>query len=46
MPGEAWQSLNEYGDYCLLKNRDRVNEKEKQVLKSRSERDLGRSWGE
>jgi alpha-1,2-mannosyltransferase len=35
MPGEAWQSLNEYGDYCLLKNKERVSRKEKQVLKSR-----------
>ncbi|KAJ7040287.1 glycosyltransferase family 22 protein [Mycena alexandri] len=22
LPGQAWQSLNEFGDYCLLKNRD------------------------
>jgi alpha-1,2-mannosyltransferase len=35
MPGEAWQSLNEYGDYCLLKNKERVRKKEHQVLKSR-----------
>src|ERR1700733_1198214 len=34
MPGEAWQSLNEYGDYCLLRNKARISKKEKQVLKS------------
>ncbi|KDR85775.1 hypothetical protein GALMADRAFT_52757 [Galerina marginata CBS 339.88] len=28
LPGEAWQSGNEYGDYCLLKNIERVKIKE------------------
>ncbi|KAJ7847854.1 glycosyltransferase family 22 protein [Mycena leptocephala] len=28
LPGEAWQSLNEFGDYCLLKNMDSVARKE------------------
>ncbi|KAJ7459090.1 glycosyltransferase family 22 protein [Mycena galericulata] len=28
LPGQAWQSLNEFGDYCLLKNRDLVAKKE------------------
>ncbi|KAJ8473074.1 hypothetical protein ONZ45_g16435 [Pleurotus djamor] len=31
LPGEKWQSKNEYGDYCLLKNRKRVQEKEEIV---------------
>ncbi|KAK7063943.1 mannosyltransferase [Favolaschia claudopus] len=31
LPGEAWQSLNEFGDYCLLKNKDLVNRKETRV---------------
>jgi len=31
MPGKAWQSRNEVGDYCLLKNKKMVKEKEKKV---------------
>jgi len=27
MPGEAWQRLNEFGDYCLLRNRLLVEDK-------------------
>ncbi|KAJ6502660.1 glycosyltransferase family 22 protein [Mycena vulgaris] len=33
LPGEAWQSLNEFGDYCLLKNRESVAEKEAAIMK-------------
>lgn len=33
LPGKTWQSLNEFGDYCLLKNRKRVGEKERQVVR-------------
>ncbi|EIW87002.1 glycosyltransferase family 22 protein [Coniophora puteana RWD-64-598 SS2] len=29
MPGEAWQSMNQFGDYCLLKNKALVGEKER-----------------
>ncbi|KIJ66247.1 glycosyltransferase family 22 protein [Hydnomerulius pinastri MD-312] len=28
VPGNWWQSRNEFGDYCLLKNRERVGSKE------------------
>jgi alpha-1,2-mannosyltransferase len=35
LPGEAWQTLNEFGDYCLLKNKDLVAKKEA-IIKSRS----------
>jgi len=31
MPGEVWQSLNEFGDYCLLKNKALVRAKEVEV---------------
>ncbi|KAF7968131.1 hypothetical protein HWV62_31803 [Athelia sp. TMB] len=31
MPGEKWQSLNEFGDYCLLKNKRSVARKEAQA---------------
>lgn len=34
LPGEAWQSLNEFGDYCLLKNRGLVAKKEAVIRKS------------
>ncbi|KAJ6469635.1 glycosyltransferase family 22 protein [Mycena vitilis] len=34
LPGEAWQSLNEFGDYCLLRNRDLVAKKEAVVKKN------------
>ncbi|RDB28713.1 Alpha-1,2-mannosyltransferase ALG9 [Hypsizygus marmoreus] len=30
-PGEAWQSRNEFGDYCLLKNKRLVGKKESDV---------------
>ncbi|KAJ7170207.1 glycosyltransferase family 22 protein [Mycena filopes] len=33
LPGQTWQSLNEFGDYCLLKNRDSVAKKEALVRK-------------
>jgi len=33
LPGQAWQSLNEFGDYCLLKNRDLVANKEARIKK-------------
>jgi alpha-1,2-mannosyltransferase len=33
MPGEAWQSLNEFGDYCLLKNKELVRIKEVEVTR-------------
>ncbi|KAJ7361402.1 glycosyltransferase family 22 protein [Mycena albidolilacea] len=35
LPGEAWQTLNEFGDYCLLKNKDLVAKKEA-IIKSRT----------
>ncbi|KAG5647748.1 hypothetical protein DXG03_008471 [Asterophora parasitica] len=31
IPGEAWQSNNEFGDYCLLKNKALVNQKEAHI---------------
>lgn len=33
MPGEAWQSQNEFGDYCLLKNNALVGKKEKEFTR-------------
>ncbi|KAJ6609372.1 glycosyltransferase family 22 protein [Mycena sp. CBHHK59/15] len=33
IPGEAWQSLNAFGDYCLLKNRALVAKKEAAIVK-------------
>ncbi|KAJ7269399.1 glycosyltransferase family 22 protein [Mycena haematopus] len=35
LPGEAWQSLNEFGDYCLLKNKALVAKKEA-IIRKRS----------
>ncbi|KAF9245824.1 glycosyltransferase family 22 protein [Melanogaster broomeanus] len=32
VPGAWWQSKNEFGDYCLLKNRERVDKKERDFL--------------
>jgi len=32
VPGRWWQSRNEYGDYCLLKNRERVAMKERDFI--------------
>ncbi|KAG9314095.1 glycosyltransferase family 22 protein [Chiua virens] len=32
IPGRWWQSKNEYGDYCLLKNRERVDAKERDAV--------------
>ncbi|KAJ7610801.1 glycosyltransferase family 22 protein [Roridomyces roridus] len=32
-PGQAWQELNEFGDYCLLKNRGLVGQKEARMRK-------------
>ena len=34
LPGKAWQSKNEFGDYCLLKNKERVEQKERDVRRS------------
>jgi len=31
MPGERWQQANEYGEYCLLRNRENVARKEKDL---------------
>ncbi|KAI6153875.1 glycosyltransferase family 22 protein [Pisolithus tinctorius] len=31
IPGSWWQSKNEFGDYCLLRNEERVHEKERRV---------------
>ena len=33
LPGETWQSRNEFGDYCLLRNKDRVKMKELEVAR-------------
>lgn len=33
MPGEAWQSLNEFGDFCLLKNKELVRVAEVEVAR-------------
>ncbi|KAF7303187.1 Mannosyltransferase [Mycena kentingensis (nom. inval.)] len=33
LPGDAWQRLNEYGDYCLLRNRKLVSGKQKVLRK-------------
>ena len=27
LPGETWQSLNKYGDYCLLRHKQNVEDK-------------------
>ncbi|KAF8167320.1 glycosyltransferase family 22 protein [Crassisporium funariophilum] len=35
LPGEIWRSKNEFGDYCLLKNRKRVEEKEVEIVTRR-----------
>ncbi|KAG1757203.1 glycosyltransferase family 22 protein [Suillus lakei] len=31
LPGSWWQNKNEFGDYCLLKNREKVHKKEVEV---------------
>jgi alpha-1,2-mannosyltransferase len=31
LPSKAWQSWNEFGDYCLLKNKKMIGEKEAQM---------------
>ncbi|KAG6841767.1 hypothetical protein C0991_007096 [Blastosporella zonata] len=31
VPGEAWQSNNEFGDYCLLRNKALVTKKETEI---------------
>ncbi|KXN88819.1 Alpha-1,2-mannosyltransferase alg9 [Leucoagaricus sp. SymC.cos] len=31
LPGEAWQAQNEFGDYCLLRNKALVKSKQKKV---------------
>ncbi|KAF9469842.1 glycosyltransferase family 22 protein [Collybia nuda] len=33
MPGEAWQSQNTFGDYCLLKNKALVGKKEAEFIR-------------
>lgn len=33
VPGEVWQSSNEFGDYCLLKNKALVRAKEIDVTR-------------
>jgi alpha-1,2-mannosyltransferase len=33
LPGKTWQSQNEFGDFCLLKNRKRVEAKEVEVAR-------------
>lgn len=33
MPGQTWSQMNEYGDYCLLKNKALVDRKEKVMTK-------------
>jgi alpha-1,2-mannosyltransferase len=33
LPGKTWQSHNEFGDFCLLKNRKRVEQKEIEVAR-------------
>lgn len=35
IPGDAWQRLNAFGDYCLLRNRKLFTQKEKAVRTSR-----------
>ncbi|KAH7886077.1 glycosyltransferase family 22 protein [Phlebopus sp. FC_14] len=32
LPGSWWQTHNEFGDYCLLKNKERVDRKEEQFI--------------
>lgn len=32
MPGTKWNHGNEYGDYCLLRNKKNVEEKEKRMM--------------
>ncbi|KZT08529.1 glycosyltransferase family 22 protein [Laetiporus sulphureus 93-53] len=34
MPGAHWQESNEYGDYCLLRNRENVKRIEEKVMQS------------
>ncbi|KAL0951587.1 hypothetical protein HGRIS_008268 [Hohenbuehelia grisea] len=36
MPGEGWQELNEFGDYCLLRNKERVVKKEEAIRRLKS----------
>jgi alpha-1,2-mannosyltransferase len=31
LPGESWQAQNEFGDYCLLKNKALVKSKQEKV---------------
>lgn len=33
MPGQAWRDQNEFGDYCLLKNKALVSQKEAEVTR-------------
>ena len=33
LPGKRWQSQNEFGDFCLLKNRKRIEQKEIEVAR-------------
>ncbi|KAF9535593.1 glycosyltransferase family 22 protein [Crepidotus variabilis] len=34
VPGQKWRSLNEFGDYCLLKNKKLVAEKENEARRN------------
>ncbi|KAF8899021.1 Alg9-like mannosyltransferase family-domain-containing protein [Infundibulicybe gibba] len=34
MPGQTWHELNEFGDYCLLKNKRRIASKEIEMKRS------------
>lgn len=31
LPGQNWQNKNEYGDYCILRNRERAVKREGEV---------------
>ena len=41
MPGDWWQGQNEFGDYCLLKNKVSIARKE--AVHSKKNRLVGRS---
>lgn len=40
LPGQAWQRYNEFGDYCLLKNKALVAAKEVDVAQSIRQGDI------
>ena len=37
MPGEVWRNSNEFGDYCLLKNKALLEAKETEVIRLNQE---------